>query len=104
MTPSQGIVINPLPHITVSGGVDSINISAVDNAVSKEVSAAVSVPMGFGTVQNDIPSTRLRQNVGTYKDGPAIIRQLPINGESYDLAFNSHIISAWEHPVPAVAN
>jgi hypothetical protein len=24
-----------------------------------------------------------RQNVGTYKDGPAIIRRLPIDGESY---------------------
>ena len=28
----------------------------------------------------------------------------PINGELYDLAFNNHIISAWEHSVPAVAN
>jgi hypothetical protein len=39
-----------------------------------------------------------------YKDGPAIIQQLPIKGESYDLAFNSNIVNNWENPVPAVAN
>jgi hypothetical protein len=27
-------------------------------------------------------------NVGTYKDGPANIRKFPIEGESYDFAFN----------------
>ncbi len=42
------------------------------------------------------------QNVGTYKDGPANIRKFPIDGESYDFAFN--IISNWEHPVSVVAN
>jgi hypothetical protein len=70
MTPSQGIVINPLPQITVPGGVNSIDASAVDDAVSKKAPAAFSVPMGGGTVQNDIPSIRPRQKAGTYKDGP----------------------------------
>ena len=30
---------------------------------------------------------RPRWNVGTYKDGPDKIRRLPIDGESYELAF-----------------
>jgi hypothetical protein len=41
-------------------------------------------------------------NIGTYKNGPANIRNFPIEGESYDFAIN--FISNWEHPVPVVAN
>ena len=51
---------------------------------------------------NPSNSGRPRRNVGTYKDGPATIRKFPIEGESYDFAFN--IISNWEHPVPVEAN
>jgi hypothetical protein len=51
---------------------------------------------------NQPESGRPCRNVGTYKDGPANIRKFPIEGESYDFAFN--IISNWEHPVPVVAN
>jgi hypothetical protein len=31
------------------------------------------------------------QNVGTYKDGPAKIRRLPFDGESYELAYNPNL-------------
>ena len=80
MTPSQGIVINSVPQITVPGGANSTDASAVDNAASKEAPAPISDPMGGGTVQNGIPSIRPQQPVGTYKDGPVIICRLPING------------------------
>jgi hypothetical protein len=49
-------------------------------------------------------STHPWQNFSTYKDGPAKIRNFPIDGQSYEFAFNTTIISAWEHPVPVVAN
>jgi hypothetical protein len=51
---------------------------------------------------NQTKSGHPRWNIGTYKDSPANIRKFPIEGESYDFAFN--IISTWEHPVPVVAN
>jgi hypothetical protein len=34
-------------------------------------------------------SGRPCRNVGTYKDGPAIIRRLPIDNESYELAYDA---------------
>jgi hypothetical protein len=42
--------------------------------------------------------------VGTYKDRPAKLRRLPIDGESYDFTFHANIISNWVHPVAAIAN
>ncbi len=48
--------------------------------------------------------TRPRRNVGTYKDGPAKIRRLPIDGEEYEFGFNVNVISDWEQPVLAVSN
>ncbi len=60
---------------------------------------------GFGEGETDIDvDARPKQNVGTYKDGPAIIRRLPIDGEEYEFAFNVNVISDWEKPVPAVSN
>ena len=50
------------------------------------------------------PNNRPRRNVGTYKDGPANIRKFPIDGESYDFAFNIKVINEWEHPIPSVLN
>jgi hypothetical protein len=52
----------------------------------------------------DDVETRPRRNVGTYKDGPAKIRRLPIDGEEYEFGFNVNVISNWERPVPAVSN
>ncbi len=44
------------------------------------------------------------RNVGTYKDGPTIIRRLPIEGKSYDYTFTANPHSEYAHPVPAVSN
>lgn len=49
-------------------------------------------------------NNRPRRNVGTYKDGPANIRKFPIDGESYEFAFNIKVINEWEHPIPSVLN
>ncbi len=77
------------------------DIEQVSEGVNDIKPAAISE--GEETAQNGETSTRPQQNVGMYKDGPAIIQQLPIEGESYDLAFNSNIVNDWENPVPAVA-
>jgi hypothetical protein len=55
----------------VSGGVDGIDPSTVDNEVSGGEPAAVL--RGKETAQTDETSARPQQNVGMYKDGPAII-------------------------------
>jgi hypothetical protein len=47
---------------------------------------------------------RPRQNVGTYKDGPAKIQRLPIDGESYKLAYLVDISFDSIYPVPAISN
>ena len=64
-----------------------------DNAVS-----------GGETATNNTASGHPQHNVGMYKDGPSIIWQLPIDGESYNLAVSSTIVHEWENPVPVVAN
>ena len=51
-----------------------------------------------------LPS-RPQQNVGTYKDGSAIIHCLPIDGESYNFNYNAIVSNDFaQHPVPAVSN
>ena len=45
-----------------------------------------------------------RKNVGTDKDGPAVIRKFPIDGESYEFAFNIEVINDWENPIPLIKN
>ena len=45
-------------------------------------------------------SGRPKRNVGTWKDGPAIHRRLPIDGEEYDYSFNSCFI---DQPVALIA-
>ncbi len=45
-----------------------------------------------------------QRNVGTYKDGPAIIHRLSIESESYDFTFTAKPHSKYAHPVPAVSN
>jgi hypothetical protein len=56
----------------VSGEVDGIDPSTVDNEVTGGEPAAVS--RGKETTQTDETSACPRQNVGMYKDGPAIIQ------------------------------
>jgi hypothetical protein len=62
---------------------------------------------GVNTPSDNIPQTTTtgrprRHNVGTYRDGPAIIRRLPIDGESYDFSFSNELVNEWEHPVPVL--
>ncbi len=49
-------------------------------------------------------SGRPHQNVGTYKDSPAITRCLPIDNESYELAYDATLSNVCFHPVPAISN
>jgi hypothetical protein len=56
-----------------------------------------------GDLQQQV-STQPRRNVGMYKDWPAEIRRLPIDGKEYELAFNVDVISDWEKPLPAISN
>ena len=48
-----------------------------------------------GMVDNELSDTgRPHRNVGNYKQGPAKIQLLPIDGEQYDFSFS--IFSDWE--------
>jgi hypothetical protein len=47
---------------------------------------------------------RPRQNVGTYKDGPTITRCLPIDDESYELAYDATLSNICLHPASAISN
>jgi hypothetical protein len=78
----------PWQETTATGGVET---PSVDN-------------WGVEAPNENTAGRPRRNNVGTYKDGPAIIRRLPIKGESYDFSFTNNVIQEWEHLVPAVAN
>jgi hypothetical protein len=49
-------------------------------------------------------SCKTRQNVGTYKDGPAITHHLPIDNELYKLAHNATLSNVCLHPIPDISN
>jgi hypothetical protein len=51
-----------------------------------------------------VDNGRPQRNVGTYKDGPAKIRQLPIDGESYEFAYLLNLSFDAIYPVPAILN
>ncbi len=54
-------------------------------------------------VKNELSDTgRPCQNVGNYKQGPAKIWRLPIDGEQYNFSFS--IFSDWDQPVSVSAN
>jgi hypothetical protein len=56
-------------------------------------------PEGDTTTVSQVPS-RPRRNVGTWKDGPAIHRRLPIDDEDYDYSFASKCL---DQPVAMIA-
>ncbi len=65
------------------------------------------LPGGEQFIPNKDLMGRPPQNVGTYKDGPAKIHRLPrlpIDGESYELAYNLNLSFDAIHPVPAISN
>jgi hypothetical protein len=83
-----------LPQNIVPGGDDGNTIPFQENTATGGVKAPTDNTSGRPR----------RNNVGTYKDGPAIIQRLPISGESYYFSFSNIVIIEWEHPVPVVAN
>ncbi len=88
--PGGDFNIPSVPEMPVPEGVD--NASTVDGLV-------------IGSPVQELPAAgQPQQNVRTYKDGPAIICRLPIDGESCDLTFSATIDSEYAHPVPAVLN
>jgi hypothetical protein len=56
-----------------------------------------------GTVDNELSDTgQPHRNVGNYKQGPAKIQRLPIDGEQYDFSFS--IFSDWKQPMSVPVN
>ena len=95
--PTQRII---LPENPVPGGENNDAIIFQEGTASGGVNA----PNEETNPQNTSNGRPKRHNVGTYKDGAAIIQQLPIDGESYEFLFSNTLVSEWEHPVLAVAN
>jgi hypothetical protein len=62
------------------------------------------LPGGEQFIPNEELMGQPCQNIGTYKDGPAKNRRLPIDGESYTLAYNLNLSFDAIHPVPAISN
>jgi hypothetical protein len=81
---------------SVSEGAPQDTIVPIDH--STETYTAPEVPI----VHEHSKTGQPRCNVGTYKQGPAKIRRLPIVGEEYDFSFS--VISEWDQPVPITAN
>jgi hypothetical protein len=79
--------------ITISGG-DTLNFPTGENVNENENQG----DNGFTS------SGRPCQNVGTYKDSPAITRHLPIDDESYELAYDATHSNVCFHPIPAISN
>ncbi len=65
------------------------------------IDTANAVPGGDSAVA---ANGRPRRNIGSYKDGPAKIRRLPIDGESYELAYPTEAPFSCLYPVPAISN
>ncbi len=81
---------------SASEGAPQNTIVPIDH--STETNTAPEVPV----VHKHSKTGQPRRNVGTYKQGPAKIRRLPIVGEEYDFSFS--VISEWDQPVPITAN
>ncbi len=62
------------------------------------------LPEGEQFIPNKELMGRPCWNVGTYKDGPAKICRLPIDRESYKLAYNLNLSFDAIYPVPAISN
>jgi hypothetical protein len=98
-----------LPRNIVPGGDGYENERAQENVAPGGAAVPINnipfAPGGAAVPINNVPvapDRPKRNNVGTYKDGPAVIRKFPIDGEAYDFSFAN--VEEWEHPVPAVAN
>jgi hypothetical protein len=103
-------VVQTMPGDVVPEGVPSDTEAQMDSApegasheslVQLDHSPATVIPIN--SVDNGLSASgRPQHNVGNYKQGPAKIQHLPIDGEQYDFSFS--VISEWDQPVPVVAN
>ncbi len=103
-------VVQTMPGDVVPEGVPSKTEAHMDSAtkgasdeslVQLDHSPATVIPIN--SVANGLSASGWPQrNVGNYKQGPAKIRHLPIDGEQYDFSFS--VISEWDRPVPVIAN
>jgi hypothetical protein len=75
--------------------------TSVENDTLLPLIPSASPDTNIGNSQSPAP-TRPRQNVGTYKQGPAQIQKYPIDGQECDFSFS--VTSDWENPVPVTAN
>ncbi len=93
----QAAVPPPTQHpLPPQPAVPQIPPMVVESEASEEAPQETEISGGANPNHNrsvDNVSTRPRQNIGTYKEGPAIIRKLPINGEEYEFAFNIDVIN-----------
>jgi hypothetical protein len=88
----------PLPDDPAIPIPSSFTFPGGDNPVTGGVNA---FPGGDTAV---VDNGRPRCNVGTYKDGPAKIRRLPIDGKSYELAYPTDAPFSSLYPVPVISN
>jgi hypothetical protein len=74
------------------------------NSIPEGATLDSSMPLFLDNIaNNELSDTgRPRRNVGNYKQGPAIIRCLPIKGEQYNFSFS--VLSDWEKPISVFAN
>jgi hypothetical protein len=103
-------VVQTMPGDIVPEGVPSVTEAHMDSVpeggsheslVQLDHSPAIVIPIN--SVDNGLSASGWPQrNVGNYKQGPAKIQRLPIDGEQYDFSFS--VISEWDQPVPVVAN
>jgi hypothetical protein len=104
----QAAVPPPTQHpLPPQPAVPQITPMVVESEASEEAPQETEISGGANPNHNrsvDNVSTRPRQNVGTYKEGPAIVQKLPMNGEEYEFAFNIDVINKWEQPIPVVSN
>ena len=93
-------------RITIFANDDSIEL--VDNTIPDDVSEGETFTQKVldevteGVIDSEGATTRPSRNVGTWKDGPAMIRKFPIDGEEYEFNFNSQHIS--DQPAAMIAS
>ena len=89
-----------LPTVSVPEGV--ANNGNILEALDEEVERLIESTGNPLSILELSETGRPRRNVGNYRQGPAKIRRLPIEGEQYDFSFS--VFSDWERPMSVSAN
>jgi hypothetical protein len=94
----DGILNSGSPFNTDSEGATKQKDSAPEGASQEtlvHLDHSTTTVISEVSVNNGLSASgRPRRNVGDYKQGPAMIRHLPIDGEQYDFSFS--VISEWD--------